>query len=145
MPDIASTTGANAGQSVLTVDYSDYDPVKVTESGGGTSISGSNDVNVDPSFVNPPLEQEGRIVAEAKQLAALWTASAASRLWGGPFLQPVPASPSGQLAYITNKATASRGRYRRPNWRQCAARRGGYRDRRRLETPLTGGQELSYL
>ncbi len=47
-------------------------------------------LKVDPSFVNPPENEVPRILAEQKALAALWAESAASRLWTGPFVRPVP-------------------------------------------------------
>jgi murein DD-endopeptidase MepM/ murein hydrolase activator NlpD len=47
-------------------------------------------LRVDPIFVNPPREAETRIVQEARQLDALWSASSSSRLWDGAFVQPVP-------------------------------------------------------
>lgn len=46
-------------------------------------------LKVDPSFVNPPVEAEARIVADADRLRRLWTSSATSPLWSGPFIRPV--------------------------------------------------------
>jgi len=54
-------------------------------------------LTVDPAFVNPPAALEGRIVREAEQLDALWSASDHSRLWAGPFAAPVHAHASGQF------------------------------------------------
>ena len=46
-------------------------------------------LKVDPSFVNPPADAEARIVADAERLRRLWTSSATSPLWSGPFIRPV--------------------------------------------------------
>jgi murein DD-endopeptidase MepM/ murein hydrolase activator NlpD len=46
-------------------------------------------LKVDPSFVNPPAAAEARIVADAERLRRLWTSSADSPLWSGPFIPPV--------------------------------------------------------
>jgi murein DD-endopeptidase MepM/ murein hydrolase activator NlpD len=54
-------------------------------------------LRVDPAFVTPPAEEERRILAEAHELETLWTASAASRLWSGSFVAPVPAAASGRF------------------------------------------------
>jgi murein DD-endopeptidase MepM/ murein hydrolase activator NlpD len=54
-------------------------------------------LTVDPAFVTPPPEVEPRILREARQLETLWSDSAASRLWDGPFVPPVDARPSGQF------------------------------------------------
>jgi murein DD-endopeptidase MepM/ murein hydrolase activator NlpD len=54
-------------------------------------------LRVDPVFVNPPREAEARIVQEAKQLDALWSASSSSRLWDGAFVQPVPGGGTGRF------------------------------------------------
>ena len=51
--DLSRTASANSAN--ISVDYSDYDPAKVTDvnSGGGGSITpGSHNVNVDPAFVS---------------------------------------------------------------------------------------------
>jgi hypothetical protein len=45
---------------------------------------------VDDRYVAPPPEVLTRIEQEAAALAALWNASAAERLWIGPFVRPVP-------------------------------------------------------
>jgi murein DD-endopeptidase MepM/ murein hydrolase activator NlpD len=47
-------------------------------------------LTLDEAFVNPPAGVQDRIVAEARELAALWTSSAPERLWDGPFVRPVP-------------------------------------------------------
>lgn len=47
-------------------------------------------LTVNEAFVNPPASVQPRIVAEAQKLAAIWKASAASRLWNGAFVRPVP-------------------------------------------------------
>jgi murein DD-endopeptidase MepM/ murein hydrolase activator NlpD len=46
-------------------------------------------LKVDPSFVNPPADAEARIAADAERLLRLWTSSAESPLWSGPFIRPV--------------------------------------------------------
>jgi murein DD-endopeptidase MepM/ murein hydrolase activator NlpD len=47
-------------------------------------------LKVDDAFVNPPAAVQARIDDEARELARLWTASADTRLWTGPFVRPVP-------------------------------------------------------
>ncbi len=47
-------------------------------------------VNVAEGFVNPPPEAVARIQQEAQELEQLWRSSAASRLWDGAFVRPVP-------------------------------------------------------
>lgn len=47
-------------------------------------------LEVDETFVNPPASVQPRIEREAKRLAGVWQQSAASRLWTGRFLPPVP-------------------------------------------------------
>jgi hypothetical protein len=54
-------------------------------------------LSVNPAFVNPPPELETRILREAHELEALWSASAPSKLWDGPFVPPVSARPTGQF------------------------------------------------
>ncbi len=46
-------------------------------------------LTVDEAFVNPPASALARINAEQKEMAAIWAASAASRLWT-EFIRPVP-------------------------------------------------------
>jgi len=46
-------------------------------------------LTVAPGFVNPPADVLDRITSEARTLAAIWTSSAADRLWSGPFVRPV--------------------------------------------------------
>ena len=46
-------------------------------------------LKVDPSFVNPPADAQARIAADAERLRQLWTSSAESPLWSGPFIRPV--------------------------------------------------------
>ncbi|MFL6280423.1 MAG: M23 family metallopeptidase [Vicinamibacterales bacterium] len=47
-------------------------------------------LTVDPAFVNPPPEALDRIAREAAELNDLWSHSAATRLWTGAFVRPVP-------------------------------------------------------
>jgi hypothetical protein len=47
-------------------------------------------LTVDPDLVNPPPEARERIERETQELAAIWTASSADRLWRGAFVPPVP-------------------------------------------------------
>jgi murein DD-endopeptidase MepM/ murein hydrolase activator NlpD len=47
-------------------------------------------LTVDQAFVTPPESVQERIASEARLLQELWTKSAASRLWSGPFEAPVP-------------------------------------------------------
>jgi murein DD-endopeptidase MepM/ murein hydrolase activator NlpD len=47
-------------------------------------------LTVDPAFVNPPREALDRIAREAAELNDLWSHSAATRLWTGAFMRPVP-------------------------------------------------------
>ena len=54
-------------------------------------------LQVDPAFVNPPATVEERIVNEAKELARIWTASAAERYWSQPFTRPVPGAANSQF------------------------------------------------
>lgn len=54
-------------------------------------------LTVDPSFVTPPPGVRPRIEEEARLLEALWTTSAPSRLWNGPFVRPVPGRSSSRF------------------------------------------------
>jgi murein DD-endopeptidase MepM/ murein hydrolase activator NlpD len=47
-------------------------------------------LKVDEAFVNPPAAELARIDRDAAELAAVWRAPAAERLWSGPFVRPVP-------------------------------------------------------
>lgn len=47
-------------------------------------------LTVDPNFVNPPPDAVARIQTEARELEEIWAASAARKLWSGPFVRPVP-------------------------------------------------------
>jgi murein DD-endopeptidase MepM/ murein hydrolase activator NlpD len=54
-------------------------------------------LQVDPAFVTPPVTVEERIAREAKELAAIWTTSAAERYWSRPFTRPVPGAANSQF------------------------------------------------
>ena len=47
-------------------------------------------LRVDPNLVNPPPQEMERIAREAAQLRRLWAAPPSGKLWGGPFVRPVP-------------------------------------------------------
>jgi biotin carboxyl carrier protein len=47
-------------------------------------------LTVDAAFVNPPPDAQARIEQETRQLERIWSASAPTRLWDGPFRAPVP-------------------------------------------------------
>ena len=47
-------------------------------------------LRVDPNLVNPPPQEMERIAREAAQLRLLWAAPPSGKLWGGPFVRPVP-------------------------------------------------------
>ena len=47
-------------------------------------------LTVDPAFVNPPQEALERIARESAELNGVWSRSAATRLWSGAFVRPVP-------------------------------------------------------
>jgi hypothetical protein len=47
-------------------------------------------LTVDSAYVDPPAAVQARIAEEARLLAAIWTDSAANRLWTGGFVRPVP-------------------------------------------------------
>ena len=47
-------------------------------------------LSVDPALVNPPPEAQERIDRESRELAAIWQASPAERLWDAGFVRPVP-------------------------------------------------------
>ena len=47
-------------------------------------------LSVDPALVNPPPEAQERIDRESRELAAIWQASPAERLWHAAFVRPVP-------------------------------------------------------
>jgi len=47
-------------------------------------------LSVDPALVNPPPEAAERIARESRELAAIWDASPAERLWTEAFVRPVP-------------------------------------------------------
>lgn len=68
-------------------------------------------LQVDPSFVNPPPEAERRIADEARLLNGLWTTSAASRLWSGRFVRPVPGRSSSRFGAQSIFNKEARGRH----------------------------------
>jgi murein DD-endopeptidase MepM/ murein hydrolase activator NlpD len=47
-------------------------------------------LTVDEAFVNPPPEAMDRIARETAELNNLWAHSAATKLWSGMFVRPVP-------------------------------------------------------
>ena len=47
-------------------------------------------LTVNDAFVNPPASAAERIAQDARDLASIWAHPAASRLWNGPFVRPVP-------------------------------------------------------
>jgi murein DD-endopeptidase MepM/ murein hydrolase activator NlpD len=47
-------------------------------------------LTVDPAFVNPPPEALPRIEKEREELQRVWSHPAATRLWSGAFVRPVP-------------------------------------------------------
>jgi len=47
-------------------------------------------LKVDEAFVNPPPDALARIERDTRELNKRWASSAASRLWTGPFVRPVP-------------------------------------------------------
>ena len=51
----------------------------------------TRELTVDPAFVNPPVEVQSRIQADADQLNRVWASSSPTRLWSGPFVRPVTA------------------------------------------------------
>jgi murein DD-endopeptidase MepM/ murein hydrolase activator NlpD len=51
---------------------------------------GTRRLTVDPDLVNPPPEARARIERETRELAAIWDASSADRLWRGAVVRPVP-------------------------------------------------------
>jgi len=54
-------------------------------------------LQVNPAFVNPPVEAEAQILRDAADLARVWTLSAPERLWSGPFVRPVPGHEAGRF------------------------------------------------
>ena len=58
-------------------------------------VFGTRVLRVDDAFVNPPGPLIARITNEAAELERVWTESAASRLWGEGFVQPVPGRANG--------------------------------------------------
>jgi murein DD-endopeptidase MepM/ murein hydrolase activator NlpD len=50
----------------------------------------TRELRVDEAFVNPPAGERARIDRDAAELAAVWRAPAAERLWNGAFVRPVP-------------------------------------------------------
>ncbi len=88
-------------------------------------------LRVDPAFVNPPREAEARIVQEAKQLEALWSASSSSRLWDGAFVQPVPgagpvASAHEASSTVSRAALTAARTFRALRGRQSPRRTPGW-------------------
>ena len=79
----SASVDASSGQSRLQATY----PMKVL-----SRRFPVRSLKVDPSLVNPPTEMEARIIREAAELAQLWRASSAERLWNGPFVPPVPST-----------------------------------------------------
>ena len=47
-------------------------------------------LTVDDAFVNPPASVQGRILAEAARLNAIWSGVSSARLWSDGFIAPVP-------------------------------------------------------
>ena len=68
-------------------------------------------LQVDPSFVNPPPEVEGRIKKEAALLAALWRTPSERRLWSGAFVRPAPGASSSRFGALSIFNGEPRGRH----------------------------------
>ena len=51
----------------------------------------TRELTVDPAFVNPPVEAQSRIQADASRLNLVWASSSTVRLWSGAFVRPVTA------------------------------------------------------
>lgn len=69
-------------------------------------------LTVDPQFVEPPPAALARIAREAKELAAIWAASASRRLWDGAFAAPVPdaaTSAFGSRSVFNGQARSPHG------------------------------------
>jgi murein DD-endopeptidase MepM/ murein hydrolase activator NlpD len=70
-------------------------------------------LKVPEKFVTPPASALERIARDQKRLAAVYAASSASRLWGGPFERPTdgaPVSPFGVRSdYNGKRGTPHRG------------------------------------
>ncbi len=49
-------------------------------------------LSVDPAFVNPPVQAQARIQAEAERLRKVYASPAGEALWTGPFVRPVTAA-----------------------------------------------------
>jgi murein DD-endopeptidase MepM/ murein hydrolase activator NlpD len=79
---IEGTNGGRLGQTSLTVVSKQFPTRRLT---------------VDPGFVNPPPVALERIEREASELAGLWNAPAAERLWNGAFVAPVPTRATGSF------------------------------------------------
>jgi murein DD-endopeptidase MepM/ murein hydrolase activator NlpD len=54
-------------------------------------------LKVDPAFVNPPPDVEGRIAREAAELQQLWRKSSAELSWPGPFVPPIPSAVASRF------------------------------------------------
>ena len=72
--EVTVTAGADRATHTLAVESKSFPTRKLT---------------VDEAFVNPPAEAMARIEADTKRLAAVWAASATTRLWSGAFVRPV--------------------------------------------------------
>jgi len=76
-------------------------PVSVEAGAGANVARATYDLNIAPrvfrtrrlsvneAFVTPPKSEQPRIEKEAALLAAIWRASASTRLWSAPFIRPV--------------------------------------------------------
>jgi murein DD-endopeptidase MepM/ murein hydrolase activator NlpD len=102
--DVPAYRDGNEWHAIVGIDL-DVKPGRyrlIAESGSPAHVVAMEDIDVLPrrfrtrrltvneAFVTPPKSEEARIEREAALLAATWRSSAATRLWSGAFLRPVP-------------------------------------------------------